>query len=207
MTTVKAISSTGYTGPVGRELVTAPTTALLDLAALRQRLRLPFDDEDADLQAFLEVAAAQVESMLGRRLLPQTWRFWYDAVPSGRVIVLPEPVRSVGSVTTYATDDDVTGAVLASSEYVVDVVRGRLVVDDATTAWPPASLRDFRAVAIQAAVGYATAQDVPPMLTQAVQLLVQGLYLRGAEPAAEAGARERAVAALLAPYRYRMGVA
>ena len=205
--TVQTISSTGYTGPVGRELVTAPTAALLDLAAVRQRLRLPFEDEDADLQAFLDVAVAQVESRLGRRLLPQVWRFWYDAVPSGRVIVLPEPVRSVASVTTYATDDDVTGTVLSSTEYVVDTVRGRVVVDDATTAWPPASLRDYRAVAIQAAVGFATAQDVPPMLLQAVHLVVQGLYLRGAEPPAEAQARERALQGLLAPHQYRMGVA
>lgn len=204
---VQTISSTGYTGPVGRELVTAPSVSLLDLGAIRQRLRVPFDDEDADLQAFLEVAVQQVEEDLGRRLLPQTWRFWYDAVPSGRVITLPEPARAVVAVKSYVSDDDATGVTLASSEYVLDTVHGRLVVDDATSAWPPSSVRDYRAVSIEATVGYASAAAVPVMLVQAVQLLVQGLFLRGSEPASEAVARERAYKALLAPFRYRMGVA
>ncbi len=207
MTRSTVISSTGYTGPVGRELVTAPSVWLLDLAAVRARLRVPFEDEDVDLQSFLEVAVDVAQSDMGRAILPQTWRWWYDAAPCGRVIVLPEPARSIVAVKAYATDGDDTGTAIAASEYVLDTQRGRLVFDEATTAWPPSSVRCYRAVSIEAAVGYASVADVPPGIVQAVHLAVQGQYLRGAEQPAERAAREKAIAALLAPHRYRMGVA
>ena len=202
-----AVSSTGYTGPVGREIVTAPTEPLLTLAAIQSRLRIPFTDENADLQAFLESATSEVEETLGRKVRPQTVRWWYDDVPCGRVIVLPEPVRSIVSVKSYATDGDSSGTTLASTEYEVDTRRGRLLVDEATTLWPPSTVRCLNAVSIEATVGYATVATVPAGIVQAVNLASQGHYLRGADPSAESITRRNAIAQLLAPYRYRMGVA
>jgi len=206
MSTIDAMSSMGYTGPVGRELVTAPTSPLLTLDAVRSRLRLPFTDEDSDLQAFLESATTEVEEALGRRLLPQTWRWWYDGVPSGRVFVLPEPVRAVVAVKSYATDGETTGTTLASTEYELDTRRHRLVIDEATTAWPP-TLRAHNALSLEVTVGYATVGAIPAGLLQAVYLTIQGHYLRGAEPPTEAAFRRQTVAGLLAPYRHRMGIA
>jgi uncharacterized phiE125 gp8 family phage protein len=202
MTTV-AVSSVGYTGPVGREVVTAPTEPLLTLAAIAARLRLSHMDEHGDLYAFLTAATAEVESHLGRLVLPQTWRWWYDAPPSGLEVVLPEPARSV-TVTTYSTAD--VAAVLSASQYTLDTRRARLVIDD-TATWPPSDVRDTNALAIEATVGYASVAAVPAPIVQAVYLLIQGWYVRGAEPAAEGAARDAAVTRLLAPYRYRMGIA
>jgi uncharacterized phiE125 gp8 family phage protein len=207
MTYTDAISSTGHTGPVGRERVAGSSATLLDVATVRQRLRLPFADEDADLQAFIESAVTEVEAHLGRTLLPQTWIYWYDAVPCGRVIVLPEPVREITELKSYATDGDTVGTVLADTEYELDVWRDRLVFDEDSTAWPPASVRCHNAVSIEAEVGYEDAASVPAPIVQAVQLTVQGHYLRGAEPPNEAQMRATAVTRLLSPYRYRMGVA
>lgn len=198
-----AISSTGYTGPVGRELVTAPTEPLLTLAAIASRLRLAHMDEHGDLLAFLESATAEVESYLGRLVLPQTWRWWYDAPPAGLTIVLPEPARTV-TVTTYDTTDAAT--VLSASDYTLDTRRARIVVDD-TATWPPSDVRETNALVVEAAVGYATVAAVPAPIVQAVHLRIQGWYLRGAEPSTESMTREAAVARLLAPYRFRMGVA
>ena len=208
MMQTETISSTGYTGPVGRELVTAPTgSSVVPLASLRLRLRVPFTDEDADLQAFLESATAEIEDALGRRLLPQTWRWWYDDVPPGRVIVLPEPARAIVAVKSFATDGDTVGTTLTSTEYELDARRDRLVIDDGTALWPPSSVRDYNAVSIEATVGYASAAAIPAGILQAVYLTVQGHYLRGAEPPAEAAMRRHTIVGLLAPYRYRMGVA
>jgi uncharacterized phiE125 gp8 family phage protein len=193
------VSSTGYTGPVGRELVTAPTEPLLRIEDVRARLRVPFTDEDGDLQAFIEAATVSTEESLGRKLLPQTWRFWYDAIPSGRDVVLPEPVRSIVAVKSYTTDDDASGVTLAATEYVLDVRRGRLVFDEATTVWPPSTIRARNAWSIEATVGYATVGEVPAPILQAIQVKVQAMFLRTSEPPA--------VGWLLAPYRYRMGVA
>ena len=203
MTTLDAISSTGYTGPVGRELVTAATEPLLTMAVIASRLRLSHTDEHADLHAFLLTATADVESHLGRCLLPQTWRWWYDAPPSGLTLTLPEPARSV-IVTTYSTAD--VAAVLSASDYMLDTRRSRIVVDD-TATWPPSDLRGTNALAVEATVGYASLAAVPTPIVQAVHLRIQGWYVRGAEPASEGAAREAAITRLLAPYRYRMGVA
>jgi uncharacterized phiE125 gp8 family phage protein len=207
MSHTDAISSTGHTGPVGREHVSGSSATLLDVATVRQRLRVPFSDEDADLQAFVESAITETESHLGRVLLPQTVRFWYDAVPCGRVIVLAEPVREIVAVKSYATDGDTAGTTVAATEYELDAWRDRLVFDEDSTVWPPSSVRCFSAVSVEAEVGYASATDVPAPIVQAVQLTVQGHYLRGAEPAHDAQNRTAVIARLLAPYRYRMGVA
>ena len=125
MTYTDVISSVGYTGPVGREIVTAPTVTLLRVDDVRPRLRLAHDDEDDQLQTFIDSATEEVESHLGRKLLPQVWRWWYDAVPCGRAIVLPEPVRSVAYVKSYATDG-AAGTTLAATEYEVDTRRHRV---------------------------------------------------------------------------------
>jgi uncharacterized phiE125 gp8 family phage protein len=208
MTTSTAVmTSMGYTGPVARQFVSGPTDTLLDVAAVRSRLRLPFTDEDVDLQSFIDSAMTEVETHLGRVLLSQVVRFWYDAVPCGRVIVLPEPVSSIVAVKSYATDGDTTGTTLSSAQYELDAERNRLVFDETATAWPPTSVRCYKAMSIEAEIGYAIAGDVPPPIVQAVQLTVQGHYLRGAEPAHEAANRAAVIARLLAPYRYRMGVA
>ncbi len=207
MTYTAVMTSVGYTGPVGREHVSGSSATLLDVASVRQRLRLPFTDEDVDLQAFIESAITEVEAHLGRVLLPQTVKFWYDAVPCGRVIVLPEPVTDITVVKSYATDGDTTGTTLSTAQYVVDVQRNRLVFDESAANWPPTSVRCYRAVSVEAEVGYASASEVPAPIVQAVQLTVQGHYLRGAEPPAEAQNRAMVVARLLAPYRFRMGVA
>jgi len=207
MNRTAVIDSTGYTGPVGREIVTAATVPLLTVSAVRERLRLPFSDEDGDLQAFIEAATTEVEEHLGRRLLPQTWRWWYDSVPTGRVIVLPEPVRSITAIKSYATDDDATGTTLTSTEYTVDARRHRIVIDDDSASWPPTSVRDYNAVSIEAVVGYAEPDDVPASVLLATHLVVQGYYLRGAETPADSDARHAAVSRLLAPWRFRMGVA
>jgi uncharacterized phiE125 gp8 family phage protein len=207
MNAYTAISNMGYTGPVGRELVTAPTVPVLSVSALRSRLRVPFTDEDDQLQAFLESAVSETEEFLGRRLAPQTWRFWYDGTPRGRVITLPEPVRSVTAVKSYATDADATGTVLLTSEYVLDGQHQRVVINENTTLWPVSTLRGYRSMSIEAAVGYASTAAIPPAIVQAIHLRVAGHYLRGVEPAHEAETREKAIARLLNPHRFRMGVA
>lgn len=204
MMPTEAISNTGYTGPVGRELVTAPTEPVLSLADLRGRLRVPFEDEDMQLQDFLEAAVQHVEDVLGRKLAPQTWRWWYDDVPAGREIVLPEPARTI-IVKTYDTDDVAT--TLSASDYVLDTRRHRIVVDETATGWPPADLRETNALSLDVEVGFATRQAIPASVRQAIHLLVQGFYLRGSEPAHEAAARARAVSSLLMAERFRLGVA
>lgn len=203
--TIEAISSTGYTGPVGVEVVTAPTWAVCDMATARARLRIPFTDEDVDIENLLETATLMVEQKAGRWLRAATVRWWYDAVPSGWTLWLPEPIRAVSSVTTYSTAD--ASAVLSASAYSVDTRRHRIVVKDTTTGWPPSDLRTSNALAVEATVGYATQGGVPADLRDAVLLQLMALYRRDALKPEEHTAYTRAIGTIVGKHTHRMGVA
>lgn len=205
MTTTSAISETGYTGPVGTEVVTAATTVLLDVEQVKARLRVPFADEDADLQQMLLAATQMVEDRMGRRLLETTVRWWYDAVPSGWTLWLPEPVRSVVAVKTY--DEDDVEATLSSGNYYVDTRRSRITVKDTTTNWPPSDLRTTNALSVEATVGYAAATDVPVDIIEAVLLQVMALYQRDTLKGAEHAAYQQAIGSIVGKHAYRVGVA
>lgn len=203
--TVEAISSVGYTGPVTTEIVTAATVSPVSLAEVTSRLRLPYTDEDADVETMTLAAVSTIEHLAGRKLAPQTVRYWYDAPPSGLTIYLPEPFRAISSVTTYDTDDVAT--TLSAASYRTDTRRARIVIKDTVSGWPPSDLREVDAVAIEATVGWATVQAIPRDLLEAVYLQVMVSYLRDTVTPAERLGYERAIAAKVAPYQWRMGVA
>lgn len=199
--TTDAISSVGYTGPVGRELVEGPPV-LLSVDQVRSYLRIPFSDEDEDVSRHFAAATALVEQHLGRSLGPASWKWWYDAAPSGDAITFPEPVRSV-VLKTY--DDDDAATTVTASTYRLDSNRGRLVFKDTATDWPPSDVRDTNGVLAEVEIGYASVSDIPTPIVEAVLLKTAALYQRMSAP--DLKATETAIAALLAPYRWRAGVA
>lgn len=205
MTRATAISSVGYTGPVSTETVTATSGLPVSLAAVCQRLRLPFSDEDADVEAMTWAAVESIEHLAGRKLAAQTVRYWYDGPPNGLTIYMPEPFRSIVSVKTYSEYD--AEATLSSAQYRVDPRRARIVIRDTFPDWPPVRLRDVDAMAIEATVGYATPADIPRELVEAVYLQVMVSYLRDTVTSAERVGYQHAIAAKVAQHQWRMGVA
>jgi uncharacterized phiE125 gp8 family phage protein len=158
-----------------RTLVTGPTEEPLSIAEVMAHLRLDTTDDAALLEQLITTARLRVEADTGRALITQTWEAWWDSAPPGTTLDLPAPpLISVSSVTSY--NDAGTPAVLAATNYLVDVISqpGRLVLTTAG-AWPT-DLRSVNAFVVRYVAGYGAAAAVPAPLRQAMLLLIASLY-------------------------------
>ena len=156
-------------------LITAPTEEPLTIGEANAHLRLDTADDEAMVYSLLTTARLKVEQDTGRALVSQTWDFYWDDVPHGASFLLPKaPLQSITSITSY--NDAGTGAVLNSTNYVVDAVSepGRVLLS-ATGAWP-SDVRDYNAFVVRAVCGYGAASAVPRPLVQAMLLLMGSLY-------------------------------
>lgn len=78
-------------------LVTPPASKPVTLADAKDHLRVDHDDEDAVIAALLDAAVSHLDGwtgVLGRAIMPQTWRV---SAPAGDV-VLPMPDVTAASV-------------------------------------------------------------------------------------------------------------
>lgn len=180
-------------------LVTAPTTDMVSLAEAKTHCRVDHDDEDAYLVALIQAATSYLDGysgVLGRALLPQTWR--QDFSNFGDVMRLPVgPVQSITSVVYQPVSGvDVT---LANTEYV-------LLRDDfsdfvtlaADRSWPSVGNR-ADAVKITYVAGSAS---IPAAIKHAALLLVGHWFAnREAVSVGSMMATPMAVDALLTPHR------
>lgn len=152
---------------------TAPTVEPVTLTDLKDQLRITTTDEDSYLTALITAARRNVEHILGRSLITQTWNLYLDNFPASAntpISLLKPPLQSVTWVKYWDNND--TEQTWTSSEYVVDTdnICG-LVYPDRTYNWP--SVRDFpKAVNIKFVAGYGLAVDVPQDIKQAILLII-----------------------------------
>ena len=181
-------------------LVTAPTTDMVSLAEAKAHCRVDHDDEDAYLSALIEAATSHLDGysgVLGRALLPQTWR--QDFEDFGDVMRLP--VGPVQSITTVSYQD-ASGAdqTLSSTEYVL--LRddfGDYVTLAANKSWP--SVGD-RADAVR--ITYLAGTSTIPVAIKHAALLLVGHWFANREAVLTgtiATQTPMAVDALLTPHR------
>jgi uncharacterized phiE125 gp8 family phage protein len=177
---------------------TAPSGSVLSAATIRAHVAQPLPDDDEMLETIGLVAQEWVEAYLGRALLSQTREASYDGDP-GRVVLLPEPVTSVTSVTTY--DDDAAATAVTTTTYALDTATtpARLLLRDGQL-WP-SSLREHASLVVRYVAGW-TAITMPYAVRQALLLMVAHLYEHRDTAAVPAG-----IESLLMPYRVRTGLA
>lgn len=128
------------------------------------------------LQAMIRAAVKTAEQYLGRPILTQTFRQFFDEWPCvGYLELARSPLVSVTHVKTY--DDADAATTFASSNYFVDTVSqpGRIVLRSAAS-WP-----DFDRVAnpieVEYRAGFGTSPaDVPSDIKQALLMLVANMY-------------------------------
>ncbi len=149
-------------------LVTQPTAEPVALSEAKAHLRIDSSAEDGVVEALIAAARTDVERRTGRALMPQGWRIALDKVPaSGLVRLAPGPVASVDAVTVYGADG--SPEVVSASDYALDTASmpARLKFE---TAIEPG--RALNGIEIDLTCGYASADDVPAPLKQAILLLV-----------------------------------
>lgn len=186
---------TGWTRTV------APTETPIDVALLKEHLRISSSDQANVLPLYLESAVAWVEKFTGRSLMPQTWRATFPHFPERAWLPFAAPFTAISSVTYYDTDN--VSQTLASSVYTVpaDSEPACLMLVSGQS-WPSLFCRDD-AVTITYTAGYAQASDVPTPLRQAVLVLAGHFYENREAVLVSAISKEMefTVTALCMPYR------
>lgn len=156
---------------------TAPA-ALLELATVKNHLRVEHTDDDTLITSLIAVAEQELDGRDGylkRAIATQTWDWQFENFPSCAEIILPfPPLQSVTHVKYY--DADNVQQTFSSANYAVyaNTYRGylRLAID---AAWPAVYDRDD-AVSIRFVCGYGSPAAVPAPIKQAAMLLVGQMY-------------------------------
>lgn len=159
--------------------VSAVTDALpVALADVREFVGLPSADtsRDAELTAFIKVAAAAVEDYCQLALLTTTF---VAAVPyfTDRTPLLRRPFQSVTSVEyVKATDGEITTAATTLYHAVVSTQAMAIVYRGKDQAWPTDVAERHDAVRITFVAGYGlTSASVPPDIQHAIKMTVASL--------------------------------
>lgn len=158
-------------------LVADATDEPVTLEEAKAHLRVDVTDDDDLITALITAARQIVEMVLRRALLSQDWELLLDAFPATDTtleIPLP-PLQSISAI-TYTLEDG-TSATVAATDYTVDTgsTPGRIALNSGSS-WPGDSLSALGGVQIAFTAGYASADDVPQAIRQALLLLVGHLY-------------------------------
>lgn len=158
--------------------VTAPND-VLELATIKEHLRIDGSQDDTILGMYLAAATANVELFTGQMLGTRTIDITMDSWPSGDTLVLPAwPITALATV-SY-TDVDGATSVFSSDSYTESLagIPARLVLNDGDS-WPDDQLQIVDAIVIRATAGYSG--DNIPVLAEQLLLLTIGLWYENRE--------------------------
>jgi len=159
------------------KLITPPATEPVDLATVKNHLRVDSADDDALITALITAAREYCEDFQNRSYITQSWEMWLDSWPDKDYITIPlPPLQSVSSIKYYSTDD--TEYTFDVANYFVDTKSelGRVALAYGKS-WSTETLRLRNAVVVEFTSGYGnTADTVPQTVKQAILLLVAWWY-------------------------------
>jgi uncharacterized phiE125 gp8 family phage protein len=181
----------------GLALYTGPTSEPLSYVDVKAQIQTGSDDHEGLLTSLIVSSRQTVEADTGLRLLPQTWDLTCDAFPEDGIYLPIGPLASVTSITVTSTAG--TPSVVASTNYIVDTSRDRIVWADAGT-WP-GDIRIAAGIVVRFVVGYATSVLIPAPLVDAVRELVAQRYAERVGRQYVAPPRWLGYDAKIAPYR------
>lgn len=177
-------------------LTQAPGVPPLALDDVKQHLRVDFDDDDPQIQAYIDAIVGQIDGFtgfLGRCLVEQQWCWYFERFPrlgdapvggsrDWRELALPlSPLIAVDSV-AY-TDPNGNAQALDMTTVVVRTGPRASISLRQGQFWPQTS-GDPRAVALTFRAGYAAKGsaegpvpgDVPAGIRAAMKLMIGDLY-------------------------------
>lgn len=159
-------------------IVTSATGDSVTLAEARDHLRISTTEDGTLITNFITVATRRVESLTNRKLMPQTWKVYYDKWPTGDSLEIPYPMlRSISSTGVVYKDSNGDSTTFSSTAWNSDIVSmpGRLVLDyDAD--WPSVTLYNNNPISVEFQCGYTTAATVPENFKLAIKMLVGHYY-------------------------------
>lgn len=161
--------------------VTPSASLPLDLAVVKQHVRIFHDEHDLLLSSLIEAVTSHLDGrggILGRALITQVWDLKLQCFPSGQsMIELPFPPLKEVEFITYLDCQgveqtvDEAGYQVETGEYF-----GRIYPVNMTD-WPCDVSRQPFPVTVRFTAGYGDGPDnVPPALRQAMLLMIGKLY-------------------------------
>lgn len=179
------------------KVITAPSVEPISLEQAKAHLRVDTTDQDDLIESLISAARERIEDETGRALITQTLEIaldyfveppdlryvTYPYLTPAKAILLPRPPLQSLKRITYIDGDgnevllhDEVGSPTVISDLVVDTYSepGRLVPASGGN-WPSVQDR-ANAVVIRYTAGYASADDVPKPIVQAILLLLGHLH-------------------------------
>lgn len=197
-------------GDMKLTLNTGPTIEPLTKEDVKLHLRLAvteteaaaYTTEDDLLDRLIATARIQTEQEIGRRLITQTWEYYFDAWPGGDIVIPYPPLQSADIAYRLQGDADYDNTFTG---FDVDTASepGRLILKPGES-WPTGTLYPDRPIKVTYVAGYGdTAADVPEGIRSAMLLKISDLYEhRGAVVVGAAvNYLNAAVDSLLRPYQ------
>lgn len=160
-------------------LVTAPAVEPISIEEAQAHLRLDSDDDNEWLVGAIRTARERCENITGVRLITQTWDLYTDRFPRGRVLVLPDHISPVKSVTgLYYTPENGVETEFASSNYTLEQHgQPQSIWLKANKLWPGDTLEVVNGVRVRVVCGFGAAgTSVPYELLAAMKLMIGDLY-------------------------------
>lgn len=173
-------------------LVTPPTDLPVDVSTVKEHLRVDFTDDDYLLTQYIQAATDALDGwsgILGRALMPQSWKMTEDRFPLGCIRIPLGPVTAVTSI-KYRDADNVLQTV-PTADYQVDISRFEALIR-APAGWPGTG--DYLgAVEIEWTAG----NGCPPPIRVAIMILAAHMY----ENRTNGAEMPKSVTDLVAPFR------
>lgn len=188
--------------------VTPPASSPVDVAALKQHLRVEHSADDVLITLIRDAATAHLDGwsgILGRCLVNQAWAQSFPSFPEDGLLRLPFPDVSAVASVAYV-DGSGAAQTLPASLYRFgnDALGGFVMLDDAA-AWPATDARPA-AVTVTFTAGYgADAAAVPAPIRAAILLIAGSLWVNRETTVSEKIRDNPALDMLLAPHR-RVGL-
>jgi uncharacterized phiE125 gp8 family phage protein len=156
--------------------VTAPAALPISVAEAKAQMRVEGNDDDTIIERLVNAAVAfvDVQGVLGRAMITQTWGEWLAPNPSTVMLSLG-PVQSVSAIKYYDIDGVLQTATLA--DFNVFGTPNRITITPKTgKAWPVTQTRDD-AIKIEYVIGYGDAStSVPQTVRHGLMMLVAHWY-------------------------------
>ncbi|MBL4767638.1 MAG: phage head-tail connector protein [Rhodobacteraceae bacterium] len=189
------------------KFVTPPAALPVSLEDMKAWVVIDYDEDDAQITALIEAATQHFDGysgILGRAIMPQTWRVQLPCFQSFMRLPL-SPFQSVTSIKYYDEDNaeqTVSGDVYAAYEDSI----GAFISLLPGQSWP-SSYNRADAVSIDYMVGYKNVAKVPGPIKTAIMMLVAEMYdnPEGLSSAASNFDQNAVVARMIAPFR-RVGI-
>lgn len=160
------------------KLITLATATCITLDEAKLHLRVDGSEEDALIEQLVMGAQMAAERIMGRAILPQTWRLSLDAFPvddTSVITLLRPPVKSISGIQYVAESGDLVTLDPGRYKLYPDSDLFGLIGMASGATWPKAA-KQPQSVKIDFVAGYDAPDQVPELIKSWMKLRIGTLY-------------------------------